>query len=105
MISAMIKDDIVEVLDSLYRIFAASGKVFAQIKLGATLRLEMEQRLTATFCRISIDINSEKSRVLILRLCRNNLGTISNGTNTYVSRRFVTKIKQLFGIAVIKIKR
>ena len=49
------KDDIVEVLEpfDIYRIFAASGKVFAETNHGEyTLRLrlyEMEQRLDSNF--------------------------------------------------------
>ncbi|MFR1991061.1 MAG: LytTR family DNA-binding domain-containing protein [Oscillospiraceae bacterium] len=65
------KDDIVEVLEpfDIYRIFAASGKVFAETNHGEyTLRLrlyEMEQRLDSNFFCPNIKLGyyqSEKSQ-------------------------------------------
>ena len=89
------KDDIV----------AASGKVFAETIHGEyTLRLrlyEMEQRLDSNFfVRISNSdiINLRKVKGFDLSFAGTICVTLSNGTVTYVSRRFVAKIKQLLGI-------
>ena len=101
------KDDIVEVLEpfDIYRIFAAAGKVFAETNHGEyTLRLrlyEMEQRLDSNFfVRISNSdiINLRKVKGFDLSFAGTICVTLSNGTVTYVSRRFVAKIKQLLGI-------
>ena len=101
------KDDIVEVLESfdIYRIFAAAGKVFAETNHGEyTLRLrlyEMEQRLDSNFfVRISNSdiINLRKVKGFDLSLAGTICVTLSDGTVTYVSRRFVAKIKELLGI-------
>lgn len=101
------KEDIVEVLEpsDIDRIYAASGKVFAQTKHGEyTLRMrlyEAEQRLESqSFVRISSSemINLKKVRNFDLSFAGTICVTLSNGTLTYVSRRFVAKIKQLIGI-------
>lgn len=91
--------------DELFRIYAGGGKVFAETNYGEyllRLRLyEAEDRLNpAQFVRIS---NSE---IINLRKVKNFdlsfVGTISvemtNGTTTYVSRRYVAKIKKLLGL-------
>lgn len=102
-----IKDDKIEVLEQsdLIRIYANSGKVFAVTNDGEyVLRFrlyELEDRLDKNnFVRIS---NSE---IINLRKIKNFdlsfTGTIRvkflNGTVTYVSRRYVTKIKQILGV-------
>lgn len=76
------KDDIVEVLEpfDIYRIFAASGKVFAETNHGEyTLRLrlyEMEQRLDSNFfVRIS---NSDIINLRKVRVCDNGSCKIYN---------------------------
>ena len=101
------KDDTVEVLEpsDIYRVFATSGKVLAETSHGEyTLRLrlyEMEQRLDSNFfVRISNSdiINLRKVKGFDLSFAGTICVTLSNGTVTYVSRRFVTKIKQLLGI-------
>ena len=101
------REDTVEVLEMscIYRVFAASGKVFAETDLGEyTLRLrlyEAEQRLDSRFfVRISNSdiINLKKVRSFDLSLAGTICITLSNGTVTYVSRRSVAKIKQLLGI-------
>ena len=106
-IIAGFKDDIVEVLDpsDIYRVFAASGKVFAETNHGEyTVRLrlyEMEQRLDENaFVRISNSdiINLRKVKGFDLSFSGTICVTLSNGTVTYVSRRFVAKIKQLLGM-------
>ncbi|MCX4339104.1 MAG: LytTR family DNA-binding domain-containing protein [Lachnospiraceae bacterium] len=91
--------------DELFRIYAGGGKVFAETNCGEyllRLRLyEAEDRLNpAQFVRIS---NSE---IINLKKVKNFdlsfVGTISvemaNGTTTYVSRRYVAKIKKLLGL-------
>ena len=101
------REDTVEVLEMscIYRVFAASGKVFAETDRGEyTLRLrlyEAEQRLDSRFfVRISNSdiINLKKVRSFDLSLAGTICITLSNGTVTYVSRRSVVKIKQLLGI-------
>lgn len=101
------RDGKLEVLEpeDLIRIYAASGKVFAVTGKGEyTLRLrlyELEERLSPhQFVRIS---NSEI--IHLKKVVNFNLsfaGTIyvklSNGTVTYVSRRYVSKIKKILGI-------
>lgn len=91
--------------DDLFRIYAGGGKVFAMTGNGEyllRLRLyEAEERLNpAQFVRIS---NSE---IINLKKVKNFdlsfTGTISvemtNGTTTYVSRRYVAKIKKILGL-------
>lgn len=101
------KDNKIEVIEQadLIRIYASSGKVFAVTHKGEyALRLrlyEIEERLPPhQFVRIS---NSE-----IIHLKKVNsfdlsfTGTICvklvNGTITYVSRRYVSKLKKILGI-------
>lgn len=101
------KEDTVRVLEpsDIYRIFAVSGKVFAETNHGEyTLRLrlyEVEQRLdNHFFVRISNSdiINLKKVKGFDLSFAGTICVTLSNGTVTYVSRRFISKIKQLLGI-------
>lgn len=101
------KDDKIEVLEQadLIRIYASNGKVFAVTEKGEyALRLrlyELEGRLNSrTFVRISNSeiINLKK----VLNFDLSFTGTIcvklSNGTVTYVSRRYVSKIKKILGV-------
>ena len=91
--------------EELIRIYAASGKVFAVTGKGEyTLRLqlyELEERLSPhQFVRIS---NSEIIHLKkVVNFDLSFAGTIhvklSNGTVTYVSRRYVSKIKKVLGI-------
>lgn len=101
------KNDMVEVLDpaDVYRIFAANGKVFAETIYGEyVLRMrlyEAEERLDGkSFVRISNAeiINLKKVKNFDLSFVGTICVTLSNNTVTYVSRRYVTKIKQLLGI-------
>lgn len=102
-----IRDDKLQVLEQseLIRMYASGGKVFAVTKDGEyVLRLrlyELEERLDKhMFVRIS---NSE---IINLRQVKNFdlsfTGTICvkllNGTVTYVSRRYVAKIKKILGV-------
>ena len=88
--------------EQIYRIYASGGKVYAETKdktYSLRLRLyEIEQRLANnSYVRIS---NSE---IINLKMVKNFdlsfIGTIcvslTNGVVTYVSRRYVSKIKQL----------
>ena len=101
------KNDTVEVLEPLdiYRVFSESGKVIAETNHGEyTLRLrlyEVEARLDShSFVRISNSdiINFKKVKGFDLSFAGTICVTLSNGTVTYVSRRFVARIKQLLGI-------
>lgn len=91
--------------EEIIRIYASGGKVYARTTAGEfTLRLrlyELEQRLDKRlFVRIS---NSE---IVNLRSVKgfdlSYTGTIrvklSNGESTFVSRRYVSKIKQVLGL-------
>ena len=101
------RDGKLEVLEpeELIRIYAASGKVFAVTGKGEyTLRLrlyELEEQLSPhQFVRIS---NSEIIHLKkVVNFDLSFAGTIyvklSNGTVTYVSRRYVSKIKTILGI-------
>lgn len=89
----------------IIRIYAANGKVYAEAEQGTyllRLRLyEMEQRLAnQSFVRISNGeiINLKKVRGFDLSFTGTICVSLSNGAVTYVSRRYVTKIKQLLGI-------
>lgn len=101
------RNDRIEILEpaDLIRIYANTGKIFAVTDKGEyTVRLrlyELEERLNPhQFVRIS---NSE-----IINLKRVNnfdlsfTGTIrvklSNETVTYVSRRYISKLKKILGI-------
>lgn len=102
-----IRNDKFEILeqDDIIRVYAYNGKVFAVADSGEyTLHLrlyEIEERLNPyQFVRIS---NSE---IVSLKRIKNFdlsfTGTIcirlSNGTTTYVSRRYVSKIKKILGM-------
>ena len=91
--------------EQLYRVYAADGKVYAEIESGVySLRLrlyEAEQRLAnRSFARISNGelINLKRVRNFDLSFVGTICVSLSNGTVTYVSRRYVSKIKQLLGL-------
>lgn len=101
------RDDILEILDpgDIYRVYASNGKVFAETSHGEySLRLrlyETEQRLDShVFVRISNSeiINLKKVRGFDLSFTGTICVMLSNGTPTYVSRRYVAKIKQILGL-------
>lgn len=101
------QDEQVTILEpnQIYRIFASNGKVYAETefrKYVIRLRLyEMEQRLASnSFVRISNSeiINLKKVRGFDLSFTGTICVSLSNGTVTYVSRRYVTRIKQLLGL-------
>ncbi len=102
-----IKNDKVEVLEQteLIRIYANAGKVFAVTEKGEyTLRLrlyEMEERLDKSmFVRISNSeiINLKKVKNFDLSFSGTICVKLSDNTVTYVSRRYVAKIRQILGI-------
>lgn len=91
--------------EHIVRIYAAGGRVYAEAESGTyllRLRLyEMEQRLAGrSFARISNGeiINLKKVRGFDLGFTGTICVSLSNGTVTYVSRRYVARIKQLLGI-------
>ena len=101
------RDDTVTVLDEqeILRIYAAGGKVYAVLPSGEyVLRLrlyEAEERLKQRqFVRISNSeiINLKKARSFDLSFTGTICVTLSDGSKTYVSRRYVSRIKEVLGI-------
>lgn len=101
------KGDKLEILeeDHLIRIYANSGKVFAVTEGGEYIlrfRLyELEDRLDKNkFVRISNSeiINLKKIKNFDLSFTGTICVKFLNGTSTYVSRRYVSKIKKILGI-------
>lgn len=97
----------VEVLEpkSLIRIYANNGKVFAVTKDGEyTLRLrlyEIEKRLDPhQFVRISNSeiINLKQVKNFDLNFTGTICVRLSDEATTYVSRRYVAKIKKILGM-------
>lgn len=101
------KNGKVEVLEQndLIRIFSCNNKVFALTNNGEYLlrfRLyEMEERLDPSqFVRISNSeiINLKKVKNFDLNFTGTICVKLINGAVTYVSRRYVSKIKKILGI-------
>lgn len=101
------RNDKVEVLEpeELVRIYANAGKVYAVTGKGEyTLRLrlyEAEERLAPRqFVRISNGeiINLKQVRHFDLSFTGTICVKLSDGTTTYVSRRYVAKIKKVLGL-------
>lgn len=101
------KGDTAEILEQpdILRIFASSGKVFASTEKGEyTLRLrlyELEERLDRNrFVRISNSeiVNLQKVKSFDLSFTGTICVSLSDGTMTYVSRRYVSKIRQVLGL-------
>ncbi len=101
------KDNKIEVIEQadLIRIYASSGKVFAVTHKGEyALRLrlyEIEEWLPPQqFVRISNSeiINLKKVNHFDLSLTGTICVKLENGTITYVSRRYVSKLKKILGI-------
>lgn len=102
-----IREGKLEVLDpaDFIRIYANAGKVYAVTSNGEymiRLRLyELEERLDRNlFVRISNSeiVNLKKVKNFDLSFTGTICVKLSNGTVTYVSRRYVAKIKQRLGI-------
>lgn len=101
------QDEILKVLDQgeIIRVYARNGKVFASTNDGEySLRArlyELEERLDRnSFVRISNSeiINLRKVKAFDLNLAGTILVSLLDGTVTYVSRRYVSKIKQVLGV-------
>ena len=96
-----IKNEKIEVLEQsdLIRVYASSGKVF---EYTLHIRLyEIEERLNShQFVRISNSeiINLKRVDNFDLSFTGTICVKLSNGTTTYVSRRYVAKIKKILGI-------
>ncbi len=102
-----IREDKVELLDqeTIVRIYAEDGKVFANTEHGLyqiRLRLyEVEERLdTGKYVRISNSeiVNLKKVKSLDLSFVGTICMELSNGEVSYVSRRYVSKIKKVLGL-------
>ncbi len=101
------KDGRIEVIDpaELIRVYASAGKVYAVTEKGKyVLRLrlyEAEQRLPPhRFVRISNSeiINLKKVENFDLSFTGTICVKLCNGAVTYVSRRYVSKIKEILGV-------
>ena len=91
--------------EEITRIYAASGKVYAATVLGEySLRLrlyELEERLSSgSFVRISNSeiVNLRKVKGFDLSFSGTISVKLSVGTTTFVSRRYVSKIKRVLGL-------
>lgn len=101
------RNDTLEILEKsdILRIYAAAGKVFASTPNGDyTLHLrlyELEELLCKDcFVRISNSeiINLKKVKSFDLSFTGTICVSLADGTVTYVSRRYVKKIKQVLGV-------
>ena len=101
------RDDTITVLDEkdILRIYAANGKVYAVLPSGEyVLRLrlyEAEDRLKPHhFVRISNSeiINLKKVRSFDLSFTGTICVVLADGSKTYVSRRYMSKLKEVLGI-------
>lgn len=104
---AVVDGEAVFLLDpeDIVRVYAAAGKVFAVTdKKEYTMRLrlyEAEERLDGKgFVRISNSelINIKKAKKFDLSMSGTICVSLSNGTVSFVSRRYVTKIKKILGL-------
>lgn len=89
----------------IIRVYAADGKVYATTAKGDFVlrqRLyEMEERLDPrSFVRISNGeiINLKKARGFDLKMTGTVCVSLEGGVVTWVSRRYVSKIKQVLGV-------
>lgn len=101
------RDGKIEVIEQadVIRVYASAGKVFAVTARGEySLRLrlyEIEQRLPPRqFVRISNAeiINLKKVMSFDLSLTGTICVKLANGDMTYVSRRYVSKLKKILGL-------
>ena len=102
-----IRKDKVDLLDqeAIVKIYAEDGKVFAKTDEGSyQMRLslyEAEERLDSSkFVRISNSeiVNLKKVNSLDLSFVGTICMELSNGEVSYVSRRYVSKIKKVLGL-------
>lgn len=101
------KDDCVEVLEpeQIYRFYSGQGKIFAVTDNGEyivrTRLYEIEEQMCLPkFVRVSNSeiINLKKVKNFDLSLAGTICVRFSDNSNTYVSRRYVSKIKKILGI-------
>ena len=101
------KDGKIELLDqeNIIRLYAENGKMFAKLDQATyqiRLRLyELEERLdNDKFVRISNSaiVNLKKVKGLDLSFAGTICMELENGEVSYVSRRYVARIKQILGI-------
>lgn len=101
------KEDCAEVLEpeNIYRFYSSQGKVFAVTDNGEyTVRTRLyeieEQMNLPKFVRVSNSevINLRKVRNFDLSLAGTICVKFTDGSDTYVSRRYVSKIKKILGI-------
>ena len=100
------KDGKTELLEqnALVRIYTENGKVFARRDCDlyqVRLRLyELEERLDNRFVRISNSeiVNLKKVKSLDLSFVGTICMELSNGEVSYVSRRYVSKMKKILGL-------
>lgn len=101
------KDEMLEIIqpEDIIRIYSASGKVFAVLPNGEyTMRMrlyELEESLGgAGFVRISNSeiINLKNARSFDLSMAGTICVSLSDGTASYVSRRYVSDIKKKLGL-------
>ena len=104
---AGIKDDVVSILDygKIVRFYTANQRVYAVTESGEyTVRLrlyELEERLNPSeFVRISNTeiINLKKIQGFDLSFSGTICVKFQDGSVSYVSRRYVAKIKQVLGL-------
>lgn len=101
------KDNVLRILEQseIIRVYSSVGKVFAVTEEGEfilRLRLyEMEERLDSSrFVRISNSeiVNIQKVKSFDMSLAGTICVSFCDSTVTYVSRRYVSKIKKILGV-------
>lgn len=101
------REDVLRIIEpnEVKRIFSSGGKVYAETDDGEYMlrqRLyEMEERLdNSRFVRISNSeiINLQKVRCFNMNLVGTICVSFADSGTTYVSRRYVTKIKKILGV-------
>ncbi|MGN1090735.1 MAG: LytTR family DNA-binding domain-containing protein [Huintestinicola sp.] len=106
-IIAGFRDNVLQILqqDEIIRVYSSGGKVFALTEDGEfilRLRLyEMEERLDSSrFVRISNSeiVNLKKVKSFDLSFVGTICVLFDDSTKTYVSRRYVSKIKKFLGV-------
>lgn len=100
------KDETIEIIEQkdILRIYSALGKVYlvtsTQEYLAKYRLYELEEILNKNFIRISNSeiINLKKVKNFDLSLSGTIYVTFINNSSTYVSRRYINKIKSVLGI-------
>ncbi|MGN1415807.1 MAG: LytTR family DNA-binding domain-containing protein [Oscillospiraceae bacterium] len=101
------QDNVLQILEQgeIIRVYSSSGKIFAVTEDGEfilRLRLyEMEERLDSSkFVRISNSeiVNLKKVKSFDMSLAGTICVSFYDSTVTYVSRRYVSKIKKILGV-------